>query len=104
MSDKSNANFTPSQDPYKKLVPLNLCQLTNFPFIDETFDSITLYEMLQKLGCKLNEVIKFIDTTLEQELNEYINAKFNQMMLDTMYEEETETLIFYLKNNEESEV
>ena len=54
--------------------------------------------MLQKLCCKLNEVIKFIDTTLEQELNEYINAKFNQMMLDTMYEEETETLILYLKN------
>ena len=90
--------------PKGKILPINLNCLTNFPFIDETFDSITLYEMLQKLGCKLNEVIKFIDTTLEQELNEYINAKFNQMMLDTMYEEETETLIFYLKNNEESEV
>lgn len=58
MSDKSNANFTPSQDPYKKLVPLNLCQLTNFPFIDETFDSLTYYEFLCKIVEYLNNVIE----------------------------------------------
>ena len=70
--------------------------LTNFPFNDYTFDKVTDWEVMQALGCKLNEVIEFINTTLEKSINEYIDNKFNDMMLDTMYIAETETLVLYL--------
>lgn len=80
--------------------PINIGCLTEFPFIDETFDSITEWEILQKLGEKTNEIICFINSVLEQKLNEYIVEKFNDMMLDSMYEAETETLILYLTHTE----
>ena len=74
--------------------------LTNFPFNDYTFDKVTDWEILQALGCKLNEVIEFINTTLENSTNDYINnyvnKTYNNVMLDNAYE--NETLILYLKN------
>ena len=83
--------------------PINIGCLTEFPFIDSTFDSITEWEILQKLGEKTNEIICFINSVLEQKLNEYIEEKFNDMMLDSMYEAETETLILYLTHTESEE-
>ena len=74
--------------------------ITEFPFIEENFDSITLYQILQKLGCKTNEIIRFINNVLEDKLTEYIEQKFNDIMLDTMYEAETETLVLYLSHEE----
>ena len=70
--------------------------LTSFPFNDYTFDKVTDWEVMQALSCKLNEVINFINTTLEKSINDYIDNKFNDMMLDTMYIAETETLVLYL--------
>lgn len=75
--------------------------ITEFPFIEETFDSITLYQILQKLGCKTNEIIHFINDLLEQKLNEYIDERFNDIMLDSMYEAETETLVLFLTHESE---
>lgn len=83
--------------------PINIGCLTEFPFIDETFDSVTEWQILQKLGGKTNEIIRFINSLLEQKLNEYIEEKFNDMMLDSMYEAETETLILYLRHTESEE-
>ena len=83
--------------------PINIGCLTEFPFIDETFDSVTEWQILQKLGGKTNEIIRFINTILEQKLNEYIEQKFNDIMLDSMYEAETETLILYLTHTESEE-
>lgn len=73
-----------------------LACLTSFPFNDYTFDKVTDWEVMQALSCKLNEVIEFINTTLEKSINDYIDNKFNDMMLDTMYIAETETLVLYL--------
>lgn len=83
--------------------PINIGCLTEFPFIDETFDSVTEWQILQKLGEKTNEIIYFINSVLEQKLNEYIEEKFNDMMIDSMYETETETLILYLTHTESEE-
>lgn len=83
--------------------PINIGCLTEFPFIDATFDSMTEWQYLQKLGGKTNEIIRFINSVLEQKLNEYIEEKFNDMMLDSMYEAETETLILYLTHTESEE-
>ena len=92
MADKPNANFTPDQDPYKKLVPLNLCQLTNFPFIDETFDSLTYYEFLCKVVEYLNNVIEneqALTNNTEALLNaynqlqDYVNHYFDSLDITT---------------------
>lgn len=94
--------------------PIHIGVLTEFPFIDETFDSVTEWQILQKLGGKTNEIsgktneiIRFINSVLEQKLNEYINEyieeKFNDMMIDSMYDAETETLILYLNHTESEE-
>lgn len=79
-----------------KISPLFFECLNDFPFITETFDQITLYQILEKMNKKINEVVIFANDILEKELNEYINQKFNDMIINTMYEPETETLVLYL--------
>lgn len=79
-----------------KISPLFLECLNNFPFITETFDQMTLYQILEKMNKKINEVVIFANDVLEKELNEYINQKFNDMIINTMYEPDTETLVLYL--------
>lgn len=81
--------------------PINIGCITEFPFLDETFDSVTEWQILQKLGEKTNEVIHFINTVLDQEINSYIDQRFNDIMLNSMYDQETETLILYLTHESE---
>ena len=87
--------------------PIHIGVLTEFPFIDETFDSVTEWQMLQKLCGETNEIICFINSVFDQKLNEniseYIEEKFNDMMIDSMYDAETETLILYLNHTESEE-
>jgi hypothetical protein len=84
----------------KNIRPVPMGCLTDFPVLDETFDSMTTYEMIQKLAGKVNEVIHFTNDLLEDKLNEYINQKFNDMIINTMYIPETETLVLYLDQQE----
>ena len=51
-------------------------------------------------GKKTEEIINFINTVLEQKINDYIINMFNDMMLNSMYDEETETLILFLERKE----
>lgn len=78
------------------IVPINLNCLTNFPFIDETFDSITEYEMIQKFGGKLNEVIEYINTSIDNQVLTQINKFFEDKMIQTLYNENQEMLTFYV--------
>ena len=87
----------------KNLKPIKFGCITEFPFLDYTFDSITDWEILQKLGCKTNEIIRFINNILEEKLDVYIDKRFNDIMLDSMYDAETETLILYLTHTESEE-
>lgn len=82
----------------KNIYPL--LQSNSFPFLEKTFDDIDEYAILARLEKKVNEVIGFINTTLEQSLNDYINQKFNSIMLNSMYIADTETLVLYLENKE----
>jgi len=75
--------------------------LAEFPFLDYTFDSNTEWQILQKLGEKINEVIAFINDSLDASIQEYIDRRFNEMIINAMYEEETETLVLYLDNQSE---
>ena len=63
--------------------------------------SLTYEEQLLWLSKKTDEIINFINDILEQKISEYIEEKFNDIMLDSMYEAETETLVLYLTHEEE---
>lgn len=58
--------------------------------------SLTYVEQNLLIGKKLDEIICFINNLLEQKIDDYIEAKFNDIMLASMYDTETETLILYL--------
>lgn len=63
--------------------------------------SLTYEEQLLWLSKKTDEIITFINDILEQKISEYIEEKFNDIMLDSMYEAETETLVLYLTHESE---
>ena len=63
--------------------------------------SLTYEEQLLWLSKKTDEIISFINYILEQKISEYIEEKFNDIMLDSMYEAETETLVLYLTHESE---
>ena len=63
--------------------------------------SLTYEEQLLWLSKKTDEIIAFINDILEQKISEYIEEKFNDIMLDSMYEAETETLVLYLTHESE---
>lgn len=62
--------------------------------------SLTYEEQLLWLSKKTDEIISFINDILEQKITDYIEEKFNDIMLDSMYEAETETLVLYLTHEE----
>lgn len=51
-------NNIPNFKNYGLLTPFKLLCLTNFPFIEDTFDSLTNYELMFKIVEYLNKVIK----------------------------------------------
>lgn len=60
--------------------------------------SLSYEEQLLCIGKKTDEIINFINDILEEKIIDYINIRFNDIMLNTMYDAETETLILYLDN------
>lgn len=79
-----------------KIMPVNIGALHNFPFIEATFDATTEYQMISELAKKVNELIMITNNVLEDTISDYIESRFNDMMLSSMYEEETETLVLYM--------
>lgn len=76
----------------------NIRQCYSQKVIPLAFDeSLSYYENICKLVAKMNEIIDFANNELSEELKTYIDKRFNDIMLDTMYEPETETLIMYIK-------
>ena len=61
--------------------------------------SLSYEEQLLCIGAKTDEIVTFINSVLEQSINEYINAKFNDMVINALYEPSTETLVLYLDSN-----
>ena len=72
--------------------------LQNFPILEDDFDALTDYELFSKMVGYVKSIDKYVKTKLESELKAYINQEFNNIMIDTMYDAETETLILYLSN------
>ena len=62
--------------------------------------SLSYEEQLIYLTRKMDEMINFINNNIDQKLKEYIDERFNDILLDTMYDPETETLIMYITDGE----
>lgn len=61
-------------------------------------ESMSYLEDICHLKYKVNEIIEFIDDVLDQKISQYINIKFNDILINSLYEPSTETLILYLDN------
>ena len=80
----------------------NSCMCYTTKVIPLAFDeSMSYYEQICKLTSKMNELIEFANNELTETLKEYIEKEFNNIMLDTMYDPETETLTMYLVKESE---
>lgn len=74
------------------------CMCYTSKVIPLAFDeSMSYYEQICRLTEKMNELISFANNELTERLKEYIDENFSNMMIDTMYDAETETLILYLR-------
>lgn len=60
--------------------------------------ALSYEEQILLLGNKIDEIIDFANNTLSQQIQNYIDNRFNNILMDTMYEEDTETLVLYLRN------
>lgn len=100
MSNKSDIN--PDITPTKPLPPFKMCMLNNFPFIDETFDALTNYELLCKVVEYCNKtgentnianenVVKLNDAFLE--LQEYVNESFDDLNVQTYVNNKIDEMI-----------
>ena len=59
------------------------------------YASVLSYEeILNILACKINEIIHFMNNQLTDELKAYIDARFNEIMVQAIYSADTETIIF----------
>lgn len=61
-------------------------------------ESLSYYEILCMLVAKMNELIDFANNDLTNQIKLYIDNQFNNIIFDTLYNEENETLIIYLKD------
>lgn len=59
-------------------------------------DSLSYYEQMCKLTNKMNEIVEFINGNLSEVIQNYIDKTFNDLMINAIYDEATETII--LKN------
>lgn len=72
----------------------------SYKVIPLAFDeSMSYLEDIASLRHKLNEVITFVNDVIEEKITDYIDERFNDIMLNSMYDAETETLILYVDHN-----
>lgn len=77
------------------------CGLSVSKTIPSEFDnSLSYMEILMQLCNKTNEIIDIINDVFAQQISEYIDERFNDMMIDAMYDEATETLVLSLSDGE----
>lgn len=59
-------------------------------------DSLSYYEVLSKVVNKLNELIKFVQTTVVEEIQKLIDQYF----VDLMYDESTKTITINVEDSD----
>lgn len=81
-----------------KLNPVGCINATIGALPTSYLASLSYEQQLIYLCRKMDEMINFINNNITEQIKEYINEEFNNIMLNSMYEAETETLILYLDN------
>lgn len=56
-------------------------------------DSLSYYEQVCKLTDKMNEIISVINDDIVERIDKYIDEHFNNLMINAIYDEPTETII-----------
>lgn len=74
--------------------------LRNFPILEDDFDALTDYELFSKMVGYVKSLDAYVKGKMEDELKAYINQEFNNIMMDTIYDPVTETLVLYLNRSE----
>lgn len=90
MSNLNELRPIQSLSPFKRFCPT----IGNLP--SSYLVSLSCEEQLYEIEEQLYEIVDFINVILEQKISNYIEQKFNDIMINSMYDEETETLILYL--------
>ena len=57
-------------------------------------DSISYYEQLCKLTRTINDILDLINGDITGTIEKYINDSFNNLMINAIYDENTETIYF----------
>lgn len=77
----------PYSNNKKPISPFKKCCMSVLPII---FDgSLSQYEVVCKLVRKVNEIIEYISSGFEN----YVDEHFNDLMVNAVYNEDTETII-----------
>lgn len=56
-------------------------------------DTLSYYEQLCKLTNKMNELVEFINNNFSEQIQNYIDKMFDDLMINAIYDEETETIV-----------
>ena len=57
-------------------------------------DSISYYEAMSRLIFTVNQLITLINGSIDENLKDYIDSRFDNLMINAIYDEKTETIIF----------
>ena len=56
-------------------------------------DSISYYEAISQLIYTVNQLVLLINNSIDENLKSYIDSKFDSLMINAIYDEETETIV-----------
>ena len=57
-------------------------------------DSISYYEAISRLFFTVNKLIALINNSVDESLKKYIDERFDNLMINAVYDEKTETIFF----------
>lgn len=57
-------------------------------------DSMSYYEAVARLVNTVNQLITLINGRVDENLKEYIDERFDNLMINVIYDAKTETIIF----------
>lgn len=57
-------------------------------------DSMSYYEAVSRLTATVNQLIELVGGSVDETLKEYIDERFDNLMINAIYDPSTETIIF----------
>lgn len=77
---------------------INACSCLHQKILPTIYSNALSYEeQICLIGSVVDNIIDLFNGTLQEQLKEYIDKEFNNMMMNAMYDPETETLSLYLR-------